>query len=172
MLNLQTMKLKLHKIIGASVKLFLDSLGYKSVWNKIDSNFDELLILPTHNKLLKAIVAEIQKTGYIPYHFALNFDSRGTLIEGETLESGIKKIKFIGEVKEVKTFENISGDFHLIRYEDVDGNNFINKRYKMNNEIVYGSVIVDCRPVAQLIGLKGENVNLINWARVKVYEGT
>ena len=161
------MVIELHRQIGASMKLFLDTLGFKSIWNKVNDDFDELLVLPPETKLLKAIVNEFKRTGFIAYQFSLDFNKKGEYIKGVEQESGIKKIEFIGEVKQVKTFQNISGDFHLIRYEDEDGNNYINKRYKMDNEIVMGKVKVSCRPVVELKGFKGEKVNLINWAKAK-----
>jgi hypothetical protein len=160
------MNMKLHKMLAASVKLFLDELGYKSVWNQIDDNFVELVVFPPVNKLLKAVDKEIQKTGFIPYQFSMTFNPLGKVVEGVQLEK-TKKIEFDGEVKEHRTFENISGDFHLIRYEDTEGNNYLNKRYKLDKEIVQGPVHVIARPVAVLSGLNGEVVNLINWARVK-----
>lgn len=159
--------MKLHKIIAASTKLFLDTLGFKSVWNIMDDNFVELIVLPPFTNLLKTIEQEIIKTGHVPYQLAFKFPSEGTWVKGEVSDKGVEKISFVGEVKEVKTFENISGDFHLIRYQDTEGNNYINKRYKLNNEILYGKVNVTCRPVAQLVGLKGQKVNLVNWAKSK-----
>lgn len=161
------MKLKLHRQIAANTKLFLDYLGYKSVWNKIDANFDELVILTPTNKLLTAVEKELTKSGHIPYHYSLKYTSVGEYVKGEELESGVVKIGFTGEVKEVRTLENISGSFHLIRYESEEGNNFINKRYKLENDILVGQVQVFCRPVAQLVGLNQEKINLVNWARVK-----
>lgn len=154
-------------MLAASVKLFLDQLGYKSVWNRIDQNFVELVVLsPTTTKLLRAIADEINKTGFIPYHYAFNFNPKGGVVEGVELNK-TRRIEFDGEVKEHLTFENISGDFHLVRYEDVDGNNYLNKQYKLDREIQLGPVHVVCRPVTVLTGLKGETVNLVNWLRVK-----
>lgn len=161
------LKLKLHRMLGASVKLFLYKMGYKSIWNGVDSNFDELIVLPPITKFIRSVKTEIDKTEFIPFHYSMKFNPEGKFVESIELESGVKKISFIGEIKEVKTFENISGDFHLLRYEDEQGNNYLNKRYKLDNEIIYGKVEVSCRPVAQLLGLRGEKVNLVNWARVK-----
>lgn len=162
------MKILVHKQISASVKLFLQELGFKSVWNKVDEDSDELVVLPDRRvKLLAAIKEELDKTGFIPFQYSMKFNKHGKAVKGVKNDKGTEKVEFIGEIKEVKTFKNISGDFHLLRYQDTEGNNYLNKRYNLDKEIVHGKVSVSCRPVCILYGLNGEFINLINHARVK-----
>lgn len=160
----------MHKTIAASAKLFLDELNFKSVWNlTADINFVELVVLKDkRQKLLKAIKHEIDTTGFIPMQYAMEFESKGEVIKGvKNEETGVSIIEFNGIVKEIRSFKNISGDFHLIRYEDEEGNNYLNKRYKLDKEILMTPVRIRCRPVATLQGLNGEVINLINYARAK-----
>lgn len=158
--------IRCHKTVGASLKLFLDSMNFKSVWNVIDEDYDDLVVFPDkREKLLQFIKEAVEKTGFCPYHVHpdLKYKWDGTEVKCE-------KVGFDGRLVAVTNHENISGDFRLVLFESLEGDNWLTKIYSYDKEFPVGVVHVTGRPKAIIKGLGGEIINLFSHCRVKVLD--
>lgn len=150
-----------HRQVGASLKLFLDELGYKSVWEYVDNDNDKLIILKAgESKFINTILKEVEDTGFIPYHLSVNPSKRGKIDKSE-------KIEFDGKVVSKQIFRNVSGDFMLVLFES-DENNYLWKSYNLDRTLEVGDTLnVRGKFVCPLKGQKRQQINLINYVRLK-----
>lgn len=149
------MRIEVHRANGINLKMFLDTLGFVSVWNKINEDFDELQVLPDdRTDLLGAIKAELDKTGFLPYHYLLTPQDKGLQFYG-------KEVELEAVPTQMVDLTNISGKFRLILLED-GRNNYLWKTYSERefapNQLYKAKAKVSCT----LQGRNGENFILIN----------
>lgn len=154
-----------HRQASASLKLFLDELGYKSVWELEDEDHDKLIVLQNGDtKFIKAVFQEYEASGFIPYHYSVHPETRGKIDKSD-------KIEFIGTVKSKQIFRNVSGDFMLVLFQSEERNNYLWKSYKLDRQLEIGDEFkISGRFVAPLKGLRREQINLINYVRIKEIE--
>lgn len=148
------MKIEVHRSNGINLKMFLDHLGFISVWNKVNEDFDELQVLPDEREeLLINIKNELEKTGYLPYHYLLTPENKGLSYQGQDVE-------FQGAATQIVDLKNISGSFRLILFED-GRNNYVWKTYS-EKEILPQMYQAKGQVTCMLTGAKGENLILFN----------
>jgi len=154
-----------HRQISASLKLFLDELGYKSVWEWEDEDHDKLIVLKDgDSQFITATFKELETSGFIPYHYSVSPEKRGKIDKRE-------KITFTGEVVSKQIFRNVSGDFMLVLWKSEEGNNYLWKSYKLDRQIEVGQRYnVSAKFVCPLKGFKRQQINLINFVRLKEIE--
>lgn len=153
------MLINVHRANGINLKLFLDTLGFTSVWNGPKGDHDELLVFPDGREdLLEKINTELTKTGFLPYHYVLAPEKVGAGVKGTEFEINAAPTQIV-------TLKNISGDFRLILFEDGNAN-YIWKTYSPR-ELENRKYQVKGKIVCQLTGKGGENFCLFNLPRFK-----
>jgi hypothetical protein len=161
-------EITVHKQVGASLKLFLDELGYKSVWELVDEDHDKLIVLKDGDtKFIKAVFRELETSGFIPYHYSVQPKVKGRVTK-RFKEDEPNKLEFTATVMSKQIFRNVSGDFMLVLFQSEDDNNYLWKSYKLDREVEVGDTHrVFARLVAPLTGLNKEKITLINYVRLK-----
>jgi hypothetical protein len=153
------MIIKVHRANGINLKLFLDTLGFASVWNGGREDHDELLVLDTdRDELLLKIQDELDRTGFLPYHYLLSPEKKGLPVKGEDFETQAAPTTIVD-------LKNISGNFRLILFED-GRSNYLWKTYsprELENRVYQ----VKAKVVCQLTGKDGENFCLFNLPKFK-----
>lgn len=152
------LKILCHRRTGVNLKLFLEGLGYGCFWENYNENFDYLLVNET-NEFLEAIKKEVESTGFIPYHYTLSPEKDGVAEYGD-------KVLFTGITTQINEFRNINGTFKLILFEA--DNNYVWKSY--SDKDIPVSVSGSGKRVANLTGLKGENLVLFNYGKIKAHD--
>lgn len=160
------MKIKCHKRVGANLHLFLTYLGFKCVWNRLNSDSDELCILDPKAKIkkfLEAIKKEVEHTGHVPYHYCLKFPNK---TKAKVTED---KVEFTGKIVDVKTIPNVAGGFHLIAFAGDDKLNYLWKCYDLSKkfESSKSTIKVNARMKATLVTSNKSVINLINYTKMR-----
>lgn len=156
---MKIIQMELHNRAAMNVQLFLETLGYKSVWNFITEDFSRLSILGD-NDFLRKVKKEAEKTGFCPYHLVISESGKPCFkVNGE-------KIDFRGQIVSIYEFENISAPFRLITYVDSKGLVWLWKYYGLREFDVSRELAVTGKFVATLEGRDGV-INLINDVRMK-----
>jgi hypothetical protein len=160
----KTVKIQTHKMLGANIKMFLDAFEYKSVWNSVDEDTDELIVFTDGDtKFLESVKAEAEGGVFVPYQFSVSPKNKGKKLIDDTVE-------FVGKMSEIREFQNVSGKFRIVLFES-NGFNFLWKVYSSEKDLKLDNIYtVKGRVVCMLEGLKGENLVLINFVRLKELE--
>jgi hypothetical protein len=157
------MKIQVHKSVGMNLLFFLETFGFKCLWEKVNQNWDVLHVLPDErNELLASIKKEVEKSGHVPYHFSILPQNKGEI----AAQDADGKVNFKGKITQVNEFKNISGGFRLVLFECESGNNYLWKSYK-DKPLPPNTVSVTGRAVCKLNSLDGGVLNLFNYARMK-----
>lgn len=164
--------IKCHKKTGANLYLFLkEQEGLKLYWNNINSDLDELVVITENKKqsaFVKKVKSEVEKTGFVPYHYDVQFNTKG-----KKLEQDDTKVKFEGFVCSYKKFKSVNGDFWLIGYSD-GVNNYISKKYVTTEDsdttVIHSGEdkkLITGRIKASIKDMNSNPIYLINYVRIK-----
>jgi hypothetical protein len=160
----KTVKIEVHRSNSANLKLFLDTLGFKCLFGRVNDDWDSVTVLPDHRiELLRKVRDELERSGHLPYQYVLSPQSSGRMVSGARAE-------FVGKVTQQVELQNVSGRFRLILFETDSGENWVWKCYGADKEFPVGYVSVTGRVVCKIDGLKGEALMLFSHARIKEFK--
>lgn len=150
-----------HRKNTTNLKMFFETLGFKSWYLKTHPTCDELYVETGDREDFVSKVRDyVHKYGFVPYHFCVSFNGKGSKWQEE-------KVEFEGVLTETLEFTSVSGKFQLLGFESEQGN-FLWKTYTGKSYTFDGSPLkVTGKFKATITGYNGEIVNLISNARIK-----